>query len=54
MEAYRRGGWERRVFVGARAEAVDTIRRLKALKPHQVLFAHCDHFTPGEGGSIES
>lgn len=34
--------------------ALDTIRRLKALKPDQVLFAHCDHFTRGEPESPRS
>ena len=29
-----------------RPAAVDTIRRLKALKPNKVFFAHCDHHEP--------
>lgn len=29
-----------------RPVAVDTIRRLKALKPDLVVFAHCDHYRP--------
>lgn len=31
-----------------RPVAVDTIRRLKALRPDQVLFAHCGHYTADE------
>lgn len=33
-----------------RSVAVDTIRRLKALKPNKVLFAHCDHYEPDPHG----
>ncbi len=34
-----------------RPVAVDTIRRLKALEPTRVHFAHCDHYSPDPQGS---
>lgn len=34
--------------------AVDTIRRLKALRPDRVLFAHCGHYTVGQDDPIST
>ncbi len=31
--------------------AVDTMRRLKALEPSRVFFAHCDHYDPDPNGT---
>ena len=33
-----------------RSAAVDTIRRLKGLRPSKVYFAHCAHYEPVSGG----
>ena len=31
-----------------RPVAVETMRRLKALEPNMVYFAHCDHYAPSD------
>jgi N-acyl homoserine lactone hydrolase len=36
-----------------RPVAVDTMRRLKALQPSRVYFAHCDHYDPDPDGSAD-